>query len=312
MLKSIHIDSYLVLVYSGDSTEVRQEWPSPAQFNHCIIAIKLADGADSGSVVNVPGAGRLLIFDPTDEYTSMGDLPIEEQGSFALVAAGTKGALVKLPSSPPERNKRERKVELSLSANGTLSATVNEQSIGQSAAYNRGAFKALSRSDFTRVMEQWVGRDATGAQFTKIQPADNWTEGRFNLDLAFTAERFAQSMQNRLLVFKAITFENDEIPVLSATSRKYPVMLNGSTVVETTHIKFPEGFELDEITAPIRISTPYASYTATVTRETGGVTITRTMVLQTYAIPPENYSEAKTFFGRVRGHEQSAIVLARK
>jgi len=312
MLKSIHIDSYLVLVYSGDSTEVRQEWPSPAQFNHCIIAIKLADGADSGSVVNVPGAGRLLIFDPTDEYTSMGDLPIEEQGSFALVAAGTKGALVKLPSSPPERNKRERKVELSLSANGTLSATVNEQSIGQSAADKRGAFKALSRSDFTRVMEQWVGRDATGAQFTKIQPADNWTEGRFNLDLAFTAERFAQSMQNRLLVFKAITFENDEIPVLSATSRKYPVMLNGSTVVETTHIKFPEGFELDEITAPIRISTPYASYTATVTRETGGVTITRTMVLQTYAIPPENYSEAKTFFGRVRGHEQSAIVLARK
>jgi hypothetical protein len=312
MLKSIHIDSYLVLLYSGDSTVVREEWPSPAQFNHCIIGVKLGDGSTSGSVVNVPGAGRLLIFDPTDEYTSMGDLPVDEQGSFALVAAGTKGALVKLPSSPPERNKRERKVELSLSASGTLSATVVEQSIGQSATERRGAYKALSHSDFTKVIEQWAGRDATGAQFTRIQPTDNLAEGSFGLDLAFTAERYAQSMQNRLLVFKAVTLDRDEIPVLNAATRKYPLLLNGSTVVESTHIKFPEGFDLDEIIAPLRISTPYASYSATVTREPGGVLITRTLVLQTFAIPPENYAEARTFFSRIRGHEQAAIVLARK
>ena len=312
MLKAIHMDSYLVLLYSGDSGAVREEWPSPAQFNHCIIAIKLNDGSNSGSVVDVPAAGRLLIFDPTDESTSMGDLPLHEQGSFALVAAGAKGALVKLPTSLPERNKRERKVELSLSVNGTLSATVNEQSMGQAAAEKRSAYKGLSSSDFTKMIEQWAGRDATGAQFARIQPTDNLTEGRFSLDLAFTAERYAQSMQNRLLVFKAITFNRDEIPVLSAPARKYPVLLNGSTVVETTHIKFPEGFDLDEITGPLRISTAYASYSATVTREPGGVLITRTLVLQTFAIPPENYAEARSFFSRIRGHEQSAIVLARK
>jgi len=312
MLKVIHIDSYLVLLYSGDSTVVREEWPSPAQFNHCIIAIKLADGTTYGSVVDVPSAGRLLIFDPTDEYTSIGDLPVHEQGSFALLASGSKGSLVKLPSSPPERNKRERKVELSLSANGTLSATVNEQSVGQAAAEKRGAFKALSRSDFTKLIEQWAGRDASGAQFSKIQPTDNLNEGRFSLELAFTAERYAQSMQNRLLVFKTIALDRDEIPVLGAATRKYPLLLKGSTVVETTHIKFPEGFDLDEIVSPLRISTPYASYTATVTREPGGVSITRTMVLQTFAVPPENYAEARNFFSRVRSHEQSAIVLARK
>jgi hypothetical protein len=119
-------------------------------------------------------------------------------------------------------------------------------------------------------------------------------------------------MQNRLLVFKSVTLDRDEIPVLNAATRKYPLLLNGSTVVESTHIKFPEGFDLDEIIAPLRISTPYASYSATVTREPGGVLITRTLVLQTFAIPPENYAEARTFFSRIRGHEQAAIVLARK
>ncbi len=312
MLKAIHIDSYLVLVYSGDSTLVREEWPSPAQFNHCIIAVKLADGSTSGSVVDVPATGRLLIFDPTDEYTSMGDLPVDEQGSFALVAAGPRGTLVKLPASPPEHNKRERKIELSLSANGTLSASVQELSVGHAAAEKRSAYKALSPSDFTKVIEQWAGRDASGAKFTKIQPADNLREGRFSLDLGFTAERFAQSMQDRLVVFKALVFEHDEIPVLNAATRKYPVLLKGSTVVESTHIKFPEGFDLDEISAPLRINTLYASYNATVTRETGGVSIVRTMVLQTFTIPPDKYAEAKNFFARVRIYEQSAIVLARK
>jgi hypothetical protein len=219
---------------------------------------------------------------------------------------------VKLPSSPPERNKRERKVELSLSANGTLSATINEQSVGQAAAEKRGAYKALSGSDFTKLIEQWAGRDASGAQFSRIQPTDNLTEGRFSLDLAFTAERYAQSMQNRLLVFKTIALDRDEIPVLGAATRKYPLLLKGSTVVESTHIKFPEGFDLDEIVSPLRLSTPYASYSATVTREPGGVSITRTMVLQTFAVPPENYAEARSFFSRIRSHEQSAIVLARK
>src|SRR5205823_1227749 len=79
MLKSIHIESYLVLLFSGDSTVVREEWPSPAQFNHCIIAVKLNEGSTTTSVVDLPVAGRLLIFDPTDEFTSMGDLPLEEQ-----------------------------------------------------------------------------------------------------------------------------------------------------------------------------------------------------------------------------------------
>jgi hypothetical protein len=219
---------------------------------------------------------------------------------------------MKLPTSPPEHNKRDRKVELSISANGTLTATVNEQSIGQAAAEKRGAYKSLSRSEFTKLIEQWAGRDASGAQFSKIQPTDNLNEGRFTLDLAFTADRYAQSMQNRLLVFKAIALDRNEIPVLNAATRKYPVLLKGSTVVESTHIKFPEGFDLDEIVAPLRISTPYASYTATVMREPGGVSITRTLVLQTFAVLPENYTEARTFFNRVRSHQQSPIVLARK
>src|SRR5262249_9446865 len=38
LLKAAGIDSYEVVIYSGDRQFVRPEWPSPMQFNHAIVA----------------------------------------------------------------------------------------------------------------------------------------------------------------------------------------------------------------------------------------------------------------------------------
>src|SRR5258708_16305854 len=96
MLKAINIQGYLVSIVAGDPSYVRAEWPSPQQFNHCIIAIRIGDGTQAPSVANHPTLGRLLIFDPTDDNTPAGDLPQHEQGSLALVIAGDAGALLKM------------------------------------------------------------------------------------------------------------------------------------------------------------------------------------------------------------------------
>ena len=39
LLRSLKIDSYPIAIFSGDRTFVREEWASPRQFNHCIIAV---------------------------------------------------------------------------------------------------------------------------------------------------------------------------------------------------------------------------------------------------------------------------------
>jgi hypothetical protein len=51
MLAAVGVRAYLVAIYAGDPGYVRREWPSPQQFNHCIIAIALAQPA--------PGAAML-------------------------------------------------------------------------------------------------------------------------------------------------------------------------------------------------------------------------------------------------------------
>ena len=84
MLSALKIQAYLVSITADDPSYVRAEWASPHQFNHCIIAIKIGDETKADAVVTHPKLGRLLIFDPTDPYTPVGDLPEPEQGSFGV------------------------------------------------------------------------------------------------------------------------------------------------------------------------------------------------------------------------------------
>ncbi|HZI47844.1 MAG TPA: DUF3857 and transglutaminase domain-containing protein, partial [Pyrinomonadaceae bacterium] len=43
MLKVVGITAVPISIYSGDPSFVRASWPSPRQFNHCIIAVKVSD-----------------------------------------------------------------------------------------------------------------------------------------------------------------------------------------------------------------------------------------------------------------------------
>ena len=84
MLSVLRIPSYMVSITADDATYVRPEWASPHQFNHCIIAIKVTDETKAPSVVLHPTLGRLMIFDATDPYTPLGDLPEDVGGGAGI------------------------------------------------------------------------------------------------------------------------------------------------------------------------------------------------------------------------------------
>jgi hypothetical protein len=171
MLKSLKIEAYPVAIYSGDPNFVRKEWASPRQFNHCIIAVKVSDATDAPTVINHETLGRLLIFDATDEFTPVGDLPDYEQGSYALIIAGDKGGLAKMPVTPPEFNAWNREIEVDLTADGNISGVIRERVTGQESRYARTMFRSLSKNDFNKVIEGWLTRGATAAR----KPVLKWT-----------------------------------------------------------------------------------------------------------------------------------------
>jgi hypothetical protein len=311
MLKAINITAYPVFIYAGDSTVVREEWASPYQFNHCIIAVKVS-GETIAPTVITNELGRLLIFDATDPNTPVGDLPEDEQGSFALLVAGEAGQLVRMPTLPPEASSFDRQAEVVLTSEGSITATVRERASGQAAADFRRQFRGLSSASYWKMIEGWVSFGATGAKVSRVVPKDNNEGGRFDLDVDFTAINYAQLMQNRLLVFKPAIVSRQESLSLTEPTRKNPVVLESRAFSETVRVKLPVGFEVDELPDPLKLDASFGSYNTTYAVKDGELVFTRTLAQRAGTIPAAQYQTVRSFFERIRAAEQAPVVLARK
>jgi hypothetical protein len=312
MLKVLNITSYPVAIYSGDPDYVREQWASPHQFNHCIIAIKVSDATQAATIVTHPTLGRLMIFDATDDDTLVGDLPEHEQGSWALIVAGESGSLMRMPVTPVESNFLERRIDASLSPDGALAATIQEQANGQWASGYRSEFRHLSRADYQTIVERWITAGAAAAKINKVDPRDDSAAGRFNLDIDFVAPLYGQLMQDRLLVFKPAIVSRREALALTDPKRKQPVVLTSNAYSETLRLKLPAGFNVDELPDAVKLDTAFGSYATNYEVKGGELLFTRKLIQRAGTIPVDQYASVRSFFEKIRAAEQAPVVLARK
>ncbi len=92
MLKQVGIESYYVLIHT-DRGFVQPDFPT-TDFNHAIIAIHLPDSVPDGAfggIVTDPQLGRIMFFDPTNEYVPLGNIPSYLQESYGLVVGPNGG-----------------------------------------------------------------------------------------------------------------------------------------------------------------------------------------------------------------------------
>jgi len=312
LLKSLKIEAYPIAIFSGDPTFVREEWASPAQFNHCIIAVRISDGTDAPTVIKHATLGRLLIFDATDPYTTLGDLPDYLQGSFGLIIAGENGGLAKMPLMSAESNLLDRKIEASISAEGTINGTISEKSTGQSSSYERTLLRSLSAADYNKMLEIWLTRGATGAKLVKFTPTDKKESSGFNLDVEFSAPRYGQLMNNRLLVFKPVIVGRRNVLSLTEITRDHPVLIDSEAVKETAVFSLPIGFVVDELPESVNLETTFGKYTTSYEVKDGKLIFIRSLTMNRTTVPADKYNSVRDFYAKMREAEQSPVVLMRK
>lgn len=312
LLKAVKIEAYPIIIYSGDPTFVREEWASPAQFNHCIIAVKISDGTDAPTVLKHATLGRLLIFDATDPFTLLGDLPDSQQGSNAVIVAGENGGLAKMPVTPAESNLLDRKIEAVISGEGTVSGTIIEKSTGQSSMWERAMLRMLSAADYNKMLEGWLTRGATGAKLVKFTPNDQKETSSFDLNVEFSAPRYGQLMQNRLLVFKPVIVGRRNALSLTEARRDHPVIIDSQAVKETAIFTLPAGFAVDEMPDAMNLETPFGKYTTSYEVKDGKLIFTRSLTTNRTTVPVDKYNSVRDFYSKMREAEQSPVVLVRK
>lgn len=312
MLKVVGIEAIPVSIYSGDPNYVRANWPSPQQFNHCIIAVKVGEQTQASTIIQHSSLGRLLIFDPTDEETPLGDLPFYLQGSLALLDSKAATELVTMPVTPPEMNQLNRTATFELRADGGISGQIQEQANGQTAAKFRTEFRRLSKPEYNGMIERWLTSGATSARLNKIEPTDNAGDGRFTLNVEFSANTYGQLMQDRLLVFKPAVVSRREGLALTALQRKHPVVLRANAYSETVRVQLPAGFVVDEVPDAVNIETPFGSYATSYEVKDGELVFKRQLSQRATTIPAADYDVVRKFFESIRAADNAPVVLARK
>jgi transglutaminase-like putative cysteine protease len=312
LLKAVGISSYLVAIYATDRSYVRQGWPSPQQFNHAIVAARVSEDTKAGAVVQYPVLGRLLLFDPTNGSTPVGDLPSYEQGSLALIAAGDQGDLVRTPETPPSANVSEREIHATVDEHGKLTARLFEVFSGQSAAFERQSYNNRPLPDFRKMIENWISLTASGALISKVEPSDSFLQGRFRLDAEFEVPGYAQIRANRLMIFKPAIVGRRQSVFLTEPKRSYPVLLNPTAFREKVRVQLPPGFKVDEQPDAERVETPFGRYEVSCEVKDGELVFARSLELRAATIPVAQYQAVREFFERILNVEQMPVVLVRQ
>ena len=308
MLRSLHIDAYLCVIDAFDPDYVREAWPTPCQFDHCIVAVRSADSM--GVAVETPALGRLALFDPTSTSTSWGDLPATEQGGYALIVAQDNGALVRVPVTASARNMTTKKIQGVVSPEGFLWASVSLGAKGSSASNWRVYLRERGEADVRSNPPAWLGSGTSGASVDTFRTAD---DGRsFGLHAVFRLGRFGRTLPGSMMVIEPGKLSTLEVPPAETKPRTVPLRLDAVAETEEIRLSLPAGYQLDEVPSPISLDSAYGACEATYSVEDGSVVLQRRIEVKPGVVPAAQVPRAREFLNRVKRAIDIPLVLVKR
>ncbi len=317
MLHEAGIESYYVVVDDNRGI-VRADYPS-IHFNHVIVAIRLPEGMETGSlyaIVNDPKLGRLLFFDPTNEYVPLGYLPWYLQNNHGLVVTSDGGNLLAMPLLPPSTNRRLRTATFSLSATGDLTGDVHEMNWGGPASRERKAFLEAQSTKRAEVIEEFLGGflnnfTLTGASLTNLEKYDQ----NFGLDYKFVSPGYANASGDMLFLRPRVVGDQYSSLLRLFTEqkpRKYGIEFSEATRQDDVFdITLPPGYVVDGIPQPVQADCAYATYHSEIKVADGVLHYKRTFEIKDVEVPTEKLPEIRSFLKQVAADQQASALLRR-
>jgi len=251
MLHEIGVESFYISINTVRGGAAPDRPPMIGWFNHEILAVQLPGEVKDKSTVAViehPKLGRLLIFDPTDEYTPFGQLRGELQANHGLLVTPEGGELVKLPQLPGAMNGVQRDAKLVLSPRGALSGEIVESRLGDSGMWQRMALKSVTKEpDRIKPIETLLAHSLSTFQLTKAAVLNlNQTDQPFGYRYSLVAENYAKTAGNLMLVRPRVLGSKSSDLLETKEPRQHPVELPGpERDADTFEITLPAGYEVD-------------------------------------------------------------------
>jgi tetratricopeptide (TPR) repeat protein len=197
LLRASDIPAYVAVLNAGENDQdVEQSLPGFGEFNHAIVM--------------VPGHPALWI-DPTDPYARAGELPVDDQGRWALIASPTATGLVRTPESGPADNREQQLKEFYLADLGPARVVETIRYWGATEralrAYYAAEDKTALRASLAQYMQVAYRADALTA-FESSPPGDLSQPFRLRLEAASAARGSTEIADAAVAVFPRDLFSS--------------------------------------------------------------------------------------------------------
>jgi len=283
--------------------------------NHMIVAIEVPKGYENPrlrAVIHTKSGRRYLIFDPTNEYVSVGQLPSYEQGSWGLLVDGPDSQIVQLPVLAPDADTTSRKASFELAADGTLKGDIVVSRSGALAWAMRYRLAMESDKEQRERVERILQRDFStftlgSEKVTHIHDLDQPLE----MDYTVTAPLYAKEAGNLLLIRPRVV--GTDANNLDEKPRKVPISFEGvGTWRDDFDVKLPPGYSVDDVPDPVNVDVGFATYHSEVKAESGALHYQREYVLRKISLDATDYDQLKKLETAITTDENSSAVLKKQ
>jgi Domain of Unknown Function with PDB structure (DUF3857)/Transglutaminase-like superfamily len=313
MLSSVGIHSALVMVDHRRGV-VDPNAPSIVG-DHMIIGVEIPKNYNSSklhSVVTSNTGRRYLIFDPTAEKLTFGQLEYPLQGGYGLLIEGNESQIIQFPLLAPELNAINRTATFKLQPDGSLHGDVVEKRFGDVSMHRRYLYTETNAKNQSEYLDHVLGQDFTAFTVSdvKVQNVE-----ALNKDLttsySINADRFAKAT-GPLLMVRPRVLGTDGLAA-DRKPRHVPINLDETMQEKDDYsIELPPGYAVDELPGPVKLDLDFASYESSSTVKDNVLHYTRTYTVRKVTLPADRYSDVQKLAGIIEADEQSRAVLKKQ
>jgi hypothetical protein len=246
--------------------------------------------------------GTFRWLDALVRFAPYGELPEQASGREAWVLPEPGKALENTRTPTPAALKpKQVRLELALSADGTLRGTGTELLSGFEAAQFAEQLEAIPPDQRKQALEQALSRYFGGAELSEVKlEAPRAVGATLTLAYRFQAPGFARR-EGSALVLGPLTFPTQlSRRYVQVRTRRTPLVLESSEgiALEAT-LQLPEGATLSEPLTGLHVEGPLGMFEHGEQQQGRTVTVRESLQLRNGRVLPTDYEEFARFAGQV-------------
>ena len=301
MLRVAGFTTYPVMTSAGSRVE---QIPAD-QFNHCVVAVKKADGS-------------FLMLDPTWSPFNMELWSRAESDQHFVIGSPEGEDLMKIETFTAEDNDFAVHVISKLESDGSLSGTLSLVGKSYGDARLRRPFSDAGQDRWDQVCRNWLAKGDPAAQMTSVKYGDLWNFSRpFTVEIGFRVPQYARVVGKRLdyvpysiKMLKGSGYQWNFPNDVTAKEREHPLFTyNPRHVTITETLTLPAGTKVRKLPDDRDMGGDLTSLKSNWTQQGGKLELSHVWRIRDRWVPADKYGEIKKLIDAARDTDAVALVI---